>query len=169
MAAATNVMHLVTPGDRVVAVNDVYGGTYRLFTKVYEQRGVRFEFLDAETCNTDLAATWTSDTRLVWIETPTNPLLNIVDIQAAADAAHAAGALLVVDNTFASLVPAAAGRARRRHRAALDDQVPGRPLRSGRRVRGVERRRGSPSSCGSCRTRLARSPARSTPGSCCAG
>ena len=102
MAAATNVMHLVKPGDRVVAVNDVYGGTYRLFTKVYEERGVRFEFLDAETCNTDLAAHLDGDTRLVWIETPTNPMLNIVDIQAAADAAHAAGALLVVDNTFAS-------------------------------------------------------------------
>ncbi len=102
MAAATTVMHLVQPGDRVVAVNDVYGGTYRLFSKVYEPRGVRFEFLDAETCNTDLAAHLDADTRLVWIETPTNPLLNVIDIRAAAQAAHAAGALLVVDNTFAS-------------------------------------------------------------------
>ena len=102
MAAATNVMHLVSPGDRVVAVNDVYGGTYRLFTKVYEQRGVQFEFLDAETCNTSLASHLSAGTKLVWIETPTNPLLNIVDIRAAAEAAHAAGALLVVDNTFAS-------------------------------------------------------------------
>ena len=102
MAAATTVMHLVQPGDRVVAVNDVYGGTYRLFTKVYERRGVRFEFLDAETCNTELAAHLDADTRLVWIETPTNPLLNVIDIHAVAEAAHAAGALLVVDNTFAS-------------------------------------------------------------------
>src|SRR4249919_4379661 len=82
MGATTTLMHLVSPGERTVAVNDVYGGTYRLFSKVYEPRGVRFEFLDAETCNTDLAAHLDADTRLVWIETPTNPLLNVVDIRA---------------------------------------------------------------------------------------
>ncbi|HEY0389404.1 MAG TPA: cystathionine gamma-synthase [Gaiellales bacterium] len=101
MAATTTVMHLVDPGDTVVSVNDVYGGTYRLFNKVYEPKGVRFHYLSAE----DFAAgagDRVEGAKLVWLETPTNPLLNVIDIQAAAEAAHAAGALLVVDNTFAS-------------------------------------------------------------------
>jgi cystathionine gamma-synthase len=102
MAATTTLMHLVSPGDRVVAVNDVYGGTYRLFSRVYEPKGYRFEFLPAEEVNTNLAAHLDEQTRIVWLETPTNPLLNIVDIRAAADAAHAAGAIVVVDNTFAT-------------------------------------------------------------------
>ena len=83
-------------------MNDVYGGTYRLFSKVYEPKGYRFTYLSAEQCNTELADHLGDDTALVWLETPTNPLLNIVDLRAAADAAHAAGALVVVDNTFAS-------------------------------------------------------------------
>jgi len=78
LGAATTLMHLLSPGDHVVAVNDVYGGIYRMFTQVYER------------------------TKLVWLETPTNPALNIVDITAAADAAHAVEALVVVDNTFAT-------------------------------------------------------------------
>jgi cystathionine gamma-lyase len=102
MAATTTVMHLVSPGDRVVSVNDVYGGTYRLFTKVYEPKGYVFEFLGAEDMNERLAASLDESTRVVWVETPTNPLMNIVDIRATADAAHAAGALCVVDNTFAT-------------------------------------------------------------------
>jgi cystathionine gamma-synthase len=102
MAATTTLMHLVSPGDRVVAVNDVYGGTYRLFSRVYEPKGYRFEFVPAEEVNTNLAAHLDDRTRIVWLETPTNPLLNIVDIRAAADAAHAAGAIVVVDNTFAT-------------------------------------------------------------------
>src|SRR4051812_34400673 len=101
MAATTTVMHLLDPGDRIVSVNDVYGGTYRLFTKVYEPKGYRFTFLSAEQCNTELAD-YLEGARMVWLESPTNPLLNVVDIRAAADAAHAAGALVVVDNTFAS-------------------------------------------------------------------
>jgi cystathionine gamma-synthase len=102
MAASTTVMHLIDPGQRVVCVNDVYGGTYRLFSKVYEPKGYRFTYLSAEQCNTELADHLGDDTALVWLETPTNPLLNIVDLRAAADAAHAAGATVVVDNTFAS-------------------------------------------------------------------
>ncbi len=102
MAASTTVMHLVDPGRRIVSVNDVYGGTYRLFSKVYEPKGYRFTYLSAEQCNTELAGHLGDDTTLVWLESPTNPLLNIVDLRAAADAAHAAGALVVVDNTFAS-------------------------------------------------------------------
>ena len=101
MAATTTVMHLVSPGDLVVSVNDVYGGTYRLFSKVYEPRGVRFSYLSADQCNTELER-HLGGAKMLWLESPTNPLLNVVDIAAAAEAAHAAGAILVVDNTFAS-------------------------------------------------------------------
>jgi cystathionine gamma-synthase len=102
MAATTTLLQLVSPGDRVVCVNDVYGGTYRLFSKVLEPKGYVFEFLPAEEITRNLAAALDERTRLVWIETPTNPLLNVVDIRAAADAARAAGAVCVVDNTFAT-------------------------------------------------------------------
>jgi cystathionine gamma-synthase len=98
MGATTTVMHLVSPGERVVAVNDVYGGTYRLFSKVYEPKGYEFEFAAAD----GIAAAIDERTRLVWLETPTNPLLNIVDIAAVAKAARATGAVVVVDNTFAT-------------------------------------------------------------------
>jgi cystathionine gamma-synthase len=96
------VLQLVNPGDRVVCVNDVYGGTYRLFSKVLEPKGYEFDFLPAETISRSLLDSIDERTRLVWVETPTNPLLNVVDIRAAAEAAHSVGALLVVDNTFAT-------------------------------------------------------------------
>jgi cystathionine beta-lyase/cystathionine gamma-synthase len=102
LGAVTTLMHLVSPGERVVCVNDVYGGVYRMFSQVYEPKGYRFTFLSAEEVSTDLAQHVDESTRLVWLETPTNPLLNIVDIEAAAAAAHEAGALVVVDNTFAT-------------------------------------------------------------------
>jgi cystathionine beta-lyase/cystathionine gamma-synthase len=102
MGAITTILHLLSPGDRVVSVNDVYGGTYRIFTKVYEPKGYRFELLPAEAVNEGLAGALDEHTRLVWIESPTNPLLKIVDIRAAAAAAGAVGALTVVDNTFAT-------------------------------------------------------------------
>jgi len=98
MGATTTVMHLVSPGDRIVAVDDVYGGTYRLFSKIYAPKGYEFEFTKAD----GVAAAIDERTRLVWIESPTNPLLNVVDIRAVAEAAHAAGAVLAVDNTFAT-------------------------------------------------------------------
>jgi cystathionine beta-lyase/cystathionine gamma-synthase len=102
LGAVTTVMHLLSPGDRVVCVNDVYGGVYRMFSQVYEPKGYRFTFLSPEEMSTDLASHLDEDTRLVWLETPTNPNLNVVDIQAATEAAHAAGALVAVDNTFAT-------------------------------------------------------------------
>ena len=102
MGAVTTLMHLVHPGERVVSVNDVYGGVYRLFSQVYEPKGYAFEFLSAEEINENLAAHLDERTRIVWLETPTNPLLNVIDIRAAAETAHAAGAIVVVDNTFAS-------------------------------------------------------------------
>ena len=98
MGATTTIMHLVSPGDRIVAVDDVYGGTYRLFSKVYAPKGYDVEFVPADA----IAGAIDERTRLVWLESPTNPLLNIVDIKAAADAAKAAGAVVVVDNTFAT-------------------------------------------------------------------
>ena len=98
MGATTTIMHLVAPGDRIVAVNDVYGGTYRLFDKVYAPKGYDFEFASHDS----VVEAIDERTRLVWLETPTNPLLNIVDIGAVAEAAHAAGAVVAVDNTFAT-------------------------------------------------------------------
>ena len=102
MAAITTVMHLVHPSEKVVSVNDVYGGTYRLFSQVYAPKGYDIDFLSAQEMNDDLAGRIDERTRLVWLETPTNPLLNVIDIKAAADAAHAVGAMVVVDNTFAT-------------------------------------------------------------------
>jgi cystathionine gamma-synthase len=102
LGAATTLMHLIGPGARVVSVNDVYGGIYRMFTQVYEPKGYRFTFLSPEEISTSLAHHLDEQTQIVWLETPTNPLLNIVDIRAAAEAAHAVGAIVVVDNTFAT-------------------------------------------------------------------
>jgi cystathionine gamma-synthase len=102
LGAATTLMHLVSPGQHVVSVNDVYGGIYRMFSQVYEPKGYAFTFLSAGEMSSELAGHLDERTRLVWLETPTNPLLNLVDIRAAADAAHAVGALVVVDNTFAT-------------------------------------------------------------------
>jgi cystathionine beta-lyase/cystathionine gamma-synthase len=102
LGAVTTLMHLLSPGDHVVAVNDVYGGIYRMFTQVYEPKGYRFTFLSADEISRGLAAHLEERTRFVWLESPTNPALNIVDIEAASAAAHDAGALVIVDNTFAS-------------------------------------------------------------------
>ena len=102
LGATTTLMHLVDPGERVVLIADVYGGVYRMTSQVYEPKGYRFTYVPAEEFDENLAANLGDDVKLVWVETPSNPLLNIVDIRRAADAAHAAGALLVVDNTFAS-------------------------------------------------------------------
>ena len=102
LGATTTLMHLLNPGDRIVAVADVYGGVYRMFSQVYEPKGYEFEWVPADEVNENLAAHLDERTRMVWLETPTNPLLNVIDIRAAAEAAHATGALVVVDNTFAS-------------------------------------------------------------------
>ena len=102
LGAATTLMHLLSPGDRVISVNDVYGGIYRMFSQVYEPKGYRFTYLTPEQISTGLAEHLDEQTKLVWLESPTNPLLNIVDIAAAAAAAHEAGALVAVDNTFAT-------------------------------------------------------------------
>jgi len=101
MAAETAIMHLLQPGDHTVAVDDLYGGTYRLFRRVLEPMGLSFSFVDGS----DLPAlerAFTERTRMVWVESPTNPLLKLVDIEAVSRLAHARQALLVVDNTFMS-------------------------------------------------------------------
>jgi cystathionine beta-lyase/cystathionine gamma-synthase len=102
LGATTTIMHLVNPGDRVVCVNDVYGGVYRMFSQVYEPKGYRFAYLSAAELDAGLEPHLDEQTRIVWLETPTNPLLNLIDIEKAAQAAHAVGALVVVDNTFAT-------------------------------------------------------------------
>jgi cystathionine gamma-synthase len=102
MASVTTIMHLVHPNERVVSVNDVYGGVYRLFSQVYQPKGYDIEFLSSDEINANLAEHLDERTRIVWLESPTNPLLNVIDIEAAAKAAHEVGAIVVVDNTFAS-------------------------------------------------------------------
>jgi cystathionine gamma-synthase len=102
IGATTTLMHLVDPGDRVVLIADVYGGVYRMTSQVYEPKGYRFTYVPAAEWDDDLAAHLDEDVKLVWLETPSNPLLNVVDIRKAAQATHAVGARLVVDNTFAT-------------------------------------------------------------------
>jgi cystathionine beta-lyase/cystathionine gamma-synthase len=101
LGATTTIMHLLNPGDRTVLIADVYGGVYRMTSQVYEPKGYVFEYLPAADF-ANLASHLDERTRLVWIETPSNPMLNIVDIRKAAEAAHEIDALLVVDNTFAT-------------------------------------------------------------------
>jgi len=101
MAAEAAIMQLLKPNDHTVAVDDLYGGTYRLFRRVLEPIGLSFSFVDGS----DLQAVeraLTDRTRMVWVESPTNPLLKLVDIEAVSKLAHANKALVVVDNTFMS-------------------------------------------------------------------
>ena len=101
LGATTTLMHLVDPGQRVVLIADVYGGVYRMTSQVYEPKGYLFDYVPAADFP-NLRDHLDDNTRIVWIESPSNPLLNVVDIRAAADAAHDVGAILVVDNTFAT-------------------------------------------------------------------
>ena len=95
------IVHLLSAGDHVVACDDMYGGSYRLFERVFARNGIEFSYADlSEPANLQKALR--KNTRLVWVETPSNPLLKLVDIAAVASVAHAAGAKLAVDNTFAS-------------------------------------------------------------------
>jgi cystathionine beta-lyase len=101
MAATDAVVKLLAPGDEVIVSNDLYGGTYRVFTKIFAAYGIRFHFIpmaDAEEIRQHI----TPATKMLWVETPTNPLLNVVDVEACASIAKAHDLMLVVDNTFAS-------------------------------------------------------------------
>ncbi len=102
IGATSTLMHLVDPGERVVLIADVYGGVYRMTSLVYEPKGYKFTYVPAGEFNENLGAYLDDDVRMIWIETPSNPLLNVVDIRKASDAAHTVGATVVVDNTFAT-------------------------------------------------------------------
>jgi cystathionine beta-lyase/cystathionine gamma-synthase len=101
VAATDAVLKLLQPGDEVIAAHDMYGGTYRLFTKVYEKFGIVFKYVDT-TNLANIAPHITANTKLLWAETPTNPLMNISDIKGMADICKQHNILLCVDNTFAS-------------------------------------------------------------------
>ena len=101
VAATDAVIKLLSPGDEVICANDMYGGTYRLFTKVFERFGIIFTYVDT-THTENVAKAISGKTKLVWLETPTNPLMNITDIAAIAPLTKPKNILLAVDNTFAS-------------------------------------------------------------------
>jgi len=101
LAAMDAVMKLLKPGDEVISTNDLYGGSYRLFTKIFEDFGLRFRFVDMNNVD-DVAAAIGPNTKMMWVETPTNPMMNVVDIAALSAVAKAQNILLAVDNTFAS-------------------------------------------------------------------
>jgi cystathionine beta-lyase len=101
MAAESTIMQLLKPGDHTIAVDDLYGGTYRLFRRLLEPMGLTFSFVDGTDLNA-VEAAFADRTRMVWLESPTNPLLKLVDIAAVSRLAHQRKALVVVDNTFMS-------------------------------------------------------------------
>jgi len=101
MSASETVIKMLRPGDEIISTSDLYGGTFRMFTKIFEEFGLKFNFVDM----TDVAsieAAVTAKTKLIWVETPTNPMMNIIDIAAVAEISKKCGAILTVDNTFAS-------------------------------------------------------------------
>ena len=97
----TTVMHLLEQGDHIVCCDDMYGGTYRLFEEVFRKQGLDFSYVDLRDADALIAA-MQPNTRMVWVESPTNPLMKLVDIARVAEIAHAGNALLMVDNTFMS-------------------------------------------------------------------
>jgi cystathionine gamma-lyase len=101
LAAENTVLNLLQPGDHVVATRDLYGGTYRLFERVWAKYGIEFSYADGEDIDA-LRQAFLPNTKLLWIETPSNPMLTITDLKAACELAHAHNALVVVDNTFAT-------------------------------------------------------------------
>ena len=135
LGAATTLMHLLSPGDHVVAVNDVYGGIYRMFTQVYEPKGYRFTFLTPEEISTGLADHLDEQTKLVWLESPTNPAAQHRRHRSRLGGRARGRRARRRRQHLRDAVPPAAARARRRRRAPLDDEVPRRPLGRRRRVR----------------------------------
>ncbi|MSR58076.1 MAG: PLP-dependent transferase [Planctomycetaceae bacterium] len=101
MSAVTATMHLFKPGDHIIAGHDIYGGTYRLFVSPFTDFGIKFSFVNMQDI-ANVRRALTPQTKCVWIETPSNPLLNLVDIQALAEVAKSAGAISIADNTFMS-------------------------------------------------------------------
>ena len=101
LAAIDAIIKLLSPGDEVISTNDLYGGTFRLFTKVFEKYGVKFHFTSLHNVS-DVESLINENTKVIWAETPTNPMINIFDIKALSIISKAKNLLLVVDNTFAS-------------------------------------------------------------------
>jgi cystathionine beta-lyase/cystathionine gamma-synthase len=101
LAAIDCVIKMLNPGDEVISTNDLYGGSYRLFKTIFEKYGIKFHFVDMQH-PAGVEAHVNEHTKLIWVETPTNPMMNIIDIEAMASIAKKAGALLCVDNTFAT-------------------------------------------------------------------
>ena len=101
LAAIDAVLKLLSPGDEVISTSDLYGGTYRLFTKIFEKFQIKFHFIGMENAN-NIEAYINTNTKLIWIETPTNPMLNIIDIKVVSTIAKKQSILLAVDNTFAT-------------------------------------------------------------------
>jgi len=101
LAAIDAVIKLLKPGDEVISTNDLYGGTYRLFTKIFEDFGIKFHFIGMENAG-KVEDFVTSKTKLIWVETPTNPMMNVIDIRAVAKVSKKHNLILAVDNTFAT-------------------------------------------------------------------
>jgi cystathionine beta-lyase len=101
LAAIDAVLKLLKPGDEVISTNDLYGGSYRLFTKIYEDFGIKFHFIGMENA-ANIEGYINDKTKLIWVETPTNPMMNIIDIKASSAIAAGHNVLLAVDNTFAT-------------------------------------------------------------------
>ena len=101
MSATETVIKTLRPGDEVISTGDLYGGSFRLFTKIYEAFGIKFTFVDMRDPQ-NVENSMTEKTKLLWIETPTNPMMNIIDIDAVSQIGHKHDAKVVVDNTFAS-------------------------------------------------------------------
>ncbi|RZN84669.1 MAG: cystathionine gamma-synthase [Winogradskyella sp.] len=101
LAAIDAVLKLLQPGDEVVSTNDLYGGSYRLFTKIYKDFGIKFHFVGMENAD-NIEGYINENTKLIWVETPTNPMMNIIDIKTIAEVTKRKSVLLAVDNTFAT-------------------------------------------------------------------
>jgi cystathionine beta-lyase len=101
LAAIDCVLKMLNPGDEVISTNDLYGGSYRIFKTIFEKYGIKFHFVNMQDVDA-VAALVNENTKMIWVETPTNPMMNIVDIEAMAKISKSAGAMLCVDNTFAT-------------------------------------------------------------------
>jgi cystathionine beta-lyase len=101
LAAIDCVIKMLNPGDEVISTNDLYGGSYRIFKTIFEKYGIKFHFVNMQNPS-EVEVMLNENTKLIWVETPTNPMMNIVDISAMSKLAKKAGAMLAVDNTFAT-------------------------------------------------------------------
>ncbi len=101
MAAMDTIVKMFDPGDEIISVNDLYGGSYRIFTQIFEKYGLKIHFVDMQNIDA-VAAQINKKTKLIWVETPTNPMMNVVDIKPIASLGKAHDIIVAVDNTFAS-------------------------------------------------------------------